>query len=697
MIVEAAESASIESAGVARGTITATSRGLLAMIELYRRAKKLFEQDEGSIIPRSILRDLVTALHYRDEHTFFHSQRVGQLALGLARHLYWNEETLHLLEVAALLHDIGKIGIPDHILYKPGQFTGDETSLMALGTEIANDILQICHVKPELRQAIVESRMHYSFLEDRSRELGQELSLAGRLLAVADVYESLSRDQVYRPAFTHPEIIKYFKEQSGKQFDPNMVTALIRWLKPEVLAQIQAESARQKMGNQQDGMEGSLATASLCNVFTHLYSLESSFAGILITDTNREIVLLSRGVQSLYGQNEQAPTPRHWSPDLFPVADPFEELLPEGTTPYEQALTEKRSSTLNVKLPGSKGEWADVELQTIPLIDFNNQLQGVAEFYKYKNRNQLQNAQYRELALQASRDALTGVANRGELENQLAIIMDKFKKDPQINFFSVIYLDIDHFKSINDTYGHAVGDEVLVKLARLLQREAYSSELVARYGGEEFVIVCPELQLVQAVGRAERFRLEISKLKFESVPSLSITSSFGVATSEPGDSLGSLLKRSDKALYQSKRDGRNRTTALQREEIETSKPAEKGKADQEMVFMADMHCMLHEDILVMKLKGFVQEKRARLISIEEGKAVIQVGREGLFTRWGKKEKRQPVRIDIDASDALRPATPKSPKRRLRIKISPVGVPVSREIFLHRARHIFRDLRSHFIE
>ncbi len=697
MIIETAEKPTTNFATAAPVALRATPRGFLAIVELYQRAKKLHEQDTESIIPRSILRDLVTALRYRDENTFLHSQRVGQLAVGLARHLYWNEETIHLLEIAALLHDIGKIGIPDHILYKPGQLTGDETSLMALGTEIANDILQICHVKPELRQAIIESRMHYSFLEDQTRELGQELSLAGRLLAVADVYESLSRDQVYRRAFTHEEIIDYFNEQAGKQFDSNMVTALVRWLTPEILAQIQISSG-QLQSNRSDGTtEGSLATTSLCSVFAELYSLESSFDGILITDSNQEIVLLSRGAQSLYGQNEQDPLPRYWSPEVFPIADPFEEKFPEGTSPYEQALTQKRSSTLNVKLPGSTGKWADVELQTFPLIDLNNQFHGIAELGKYKNRNQQQSTQYRELALQASRDALTGVANRGELENQLSTIMDKFKADPQGSIFSVIYLDIDHFKSINDTYGHAVGDEVLIKLARLLQREAYSSELVARYGGEEFVVICPDLQLMQAAGRAERFRLEIAKLKFDSVPSLSITSSFGVAVSEPGDSLASLLKRSDKALYQSKREGRNRTTALEREEIETSKPLDPEKPKDELIFIADMHCMLYEEILVMKLKGFVQENRARLLRIEKGKAVIQVGREGLFSRWGKKEKRQPVRIDIDASDALRPSTPKSPKRRLQIKITPVGIPSDRETFLQRARHVFRDLRSHFIE
>ncbi|MBL4886292.1 MAG: HD domain-containing protein, partial [Planctomycetaceae bacterium] len=230
MLFDTVDNTSTNTDAVATNTVNRTPRGLLRIVELYCRAKKQHQKEPNSQIPRSILRDLISALHYRDKNTFLHSQRVGQLAVGLARNLCWNEETQFHLEIAALLHDIGKIGLPDHLLFKPAQFTGDETSLMALGTEVANDILQVCHAKPELRRTIVESRMPFSFLEDQNRPLGKEICLAGRLLAVADVYESLSRNQVYRDAFSHEQIIAHLNDNAGTQFDPNIVTALTRWL-----------------------------------------------------------------------------------------------------------------------------------------------------------------------------------------------------------------------------------------------------------------------------------------------------------------------------------------------------------------------------------------------------------------------------------------------------------------------------------
>src|SRR5690606_10371383 len=125
--------------------------------------------------------------------------------------------------------------------------------------------------------------------------------------------------------------------------------------------------------------------------------------------------------------------------------------------------------------------------------------------------------------------------------------------------FSVIFLDIDYFKSINDTYGHTVGDEVLVDLARLLQHETYSGELVGRYGGEEFVVVCPGTDLMQSIKRAERLRVAISRGHLGNVKGLEVTASFGVTQSEPGDSVESIIRRADKALYKAKDLGRNRT------------------------------------------------------------------------------------------------------------------------------------------
>jgi len=127
---------------------------------------------------------------------------------------------------------------------------------------------------------------------------------------------------------------------------------------------------------------------------------------------------------------------------------------------------------------------------------------------------------------------------------------------------SVIILDIDHFKRVNDTYGHYVGDQVLQQLAEICSRNIRAIDILARYGGEEFVIVTPETAADEAAVTCERLRTEVAREAFPTTRGpIPITISLGVVDlSHPCRSLEELLDRSDQALYHSKENGRNRTS-----------------------------------------------------------------------------------------------------------------------------------------
>jgi diguanylate cyclase (GGDEF)-like protein len=131
-----------------------------------------------------------------------------------------------------------------------------------------------------------------------------------------------------------------------------------------------------------------------------------------------------------------------------------------------------------------------------------------------------QSREYVELKLAATRDPLTGVANRGQLETQLRHMLEEFHSNEGTRHLSTIFLDVDKFKRINDNYGHQVGDQVLVDLTRLLQHETYSGEIIGRYGGEEFVVLCPDTDLDAAVRRAERLRHAIQKSSIGGISTL---------------------------------------------------------------------------------------------------------------------------------------------------------------------------------
>lgn len=172
----------------------------------------------------------------------------------------------------------------------------------------------------------------------------------------------------------------------------------------------------------------------------------------------------------------------------------------------------------------------------------------LADAYRELKRNE---ARIHELML---RDPLTGVYNRRALGERLA---EELARSQRFGHpLGLLMMDIDHFKRINDRFGHLAGDQVLIGIARCLRRHVRKSDFVARYGGEEFVILLPETDAEGARRFAERLRAAIGVLEFGEIPAPSV--SIGVAASREDDTPDRLLQRADAALYAAKRGGRNR-------------------------------------------------------------------------------------------------------------------------------------------
>ncbi len=151
-------------------------------------------------------------------------------------------------------------------------------------------------------------------------------------------------------------------------------------------------------------------------------------------------------------------------------------------------------------------------------------------------------------------DPLTGALNRRGLEETYA--PQSHGKDTR---FAVVMVDIDRFKSINDTHGHIVGDEVLRHVARLLSQVLRTSDAIVRYGGEEFLLMFPDVGLSHALRIAERARIAVESHEIPVADVvLSVTVSMGVGVQRADESLETLLKRADAALYRAKEEGRNR-------------------------------------------------------------------------------------------------------------------------------------------
>ena len=173
----------------------------------------------------------------------------------------------------------------------------------------------------------------------------------------------------------------------------------------------------------------------------------------------------------------------------------------------------------------------------------------------------------KELHEQTLRDPLTGLYNRRYLNETLEREIARGKRGKK--HLSIIISDIDHFKKINDTYGHQVGDKFLIEVAAIMKKHARASDIVCRYGGEEFLLVLPDATKTSALKRAEELRKICADICIlHEGKKLKITLSFGVATHPiHGKDADELVVKADKAMYKSKRAGRNQVS-IWREDAE---------------------------------------------------------------------------------------------------------------------------------
>lgn len=169
-----------------------------------------------------------------------------------------------------------------------------------------------------------------------------------------------------------------------------------------------------------------------------------------------------------------------------------------------------------------------------------------------------------QLQVSAQTDALTGLATRVALDARFAICHEQAQRYARP--LTLIMLDIDHFKRVNDTLGHRLGDEVLREFSQLLQECIRGSDGLGRWGGEEFLILCPETTLEQAVAFAERICARARTYPFASGQQQTLSG--GVAELMPGDTLDALLQRAEAALAQAKAQGRDRVCFTANEELD---------------------------------------------------------------------------------------------------------------------------------
>ncbi len=268
-----------------------------------------------------------------------------------------------------------------------------------------------------------------------------------------------------------------------------------------------------------------------------------------------KIILANNNAVKLFGINPKE-IERYHLKDFFADSDNRRLLL-------ERIEEQKEVQDFEVLIKTPANETPFWLLTSANIIDYNYDVALYSAFQDITSRKN------REVLLQnqATRDPLTSLYNRRYFEDEVKkqIIKAKSANQP----YSVLMLDADHFKRVNDTYGHKTGDKVLIELAAKAEKALRDKDIVARYGGEEFVIFLPEINSAQAYKVADRLRQSISAIIVYSDDGQEVrfTVSVGVSSSEISDNVDTLVKTADEALYRAKENGRNRVEVFTKDDL----------------------------------------------------------------------------------------------------------------------------------
>jgi diguanylate cyclase (GGDEF)-like protein len=200
-----------------------------------------------------------------------------------------------------------------------------------------------------------------------------------------------------------------------------------------------------------------------------------------------------------------------------------------------------------------------VFIRATPIRDADGRIVGAIEIFNDNTANIAYRQRIEALEKEALLDSLTGLVNRRFIEMSLNSKLSEMVR--YRSSFGVLFIDIDNFKSINDLYGHDVGDEVLKMVAKTALNTARVFDIIGRWGGEEFVGLIANVNEEQLHAIAQRHRVLIEQSNFSRLTHvIKVTVSIGAALVQPGDTMETLLKRADQAMYESKASGRNRVS-----------------------------------------------------------------------------------------------------------------------------------------
>ena len=587
---------------------------------------------------------LFAALRARHAATAAHCLRVALGCSSWAPQLSLQEQHRDELEVAALLHDIGKIGVPDRVLLKPDPLTREDRATLDQRRAVGEQILLSCCASQDVLNIVKYAPAWFDGSRPGFDRYGGQLPLGARVVAIIDAYDAMTTEQVYRRAMSSEWATAELFACSGTQFDPELVehfcdvlAANTIGMTPDVsrrwLHELSADRSNDIWRRSAAGLDDFLDSEVIDKLF-HEKLLDSMHDGVIFVDTQLNILLWNRAAERLTGLTARETLHQRWSPEFIGMRDENNLTIHAENSPVDLALHSRIQTLRRLTVNGRNSERLSVDAHAVPVIGRDGVMHGATLLLHDASSQINLEERVQSLHVRATRDPLTNIANRAEFDRVQAEFVENHQKRAQP--CALIMCDIDHFKAVNDTFGHQAGDEVLVHFAAMLQRSCRQGDLVARYGGEEFVILCANCDNAIVTQRAEAIRRELEATPHPGLDNRPITASFGVTEIQAGDTPETMLRRADRALMRAKESGRNRVVQLG-----TGIPhdvKEKHRRRWQRWFQPSPSTRLLEETLVTavplavtmeKLRGFVSDHHAEIVATEDGKLELQITKQAV--------------------------------------------------------------------
>ncbi|MDQ5837263.1 MAG: diguanylate cyclase [Acidobacteriota bacterium] len=576
-----------------------------------RVAEKTREAAELSRLHLATVEALATAIDAKDQTTHFHVRRVQVYCGMMGELLGLSAGEIKALKAGALLHDVGKLAVPDHILNKPGQLSEAEFERMKVHTTVGAQILERVGFPYPVVPVVRYHHERWDGCGYPEGLKGEEIPLTARILSVVDCFDSAREDRPYRRGMTREEACALLRRGAGTHFDPRVVSIFLRHLadfEKEIniqgldhrgLTQEEWEH-RELLGEEGRAQASASAAASPAAVHRSdapdylsqitnahrevyaLYEIARTFGSSLdIEDTvmvlvNKvgHVVPFDLCAVYLYDEEKSYATAAH-------VAGRHAELLRgrafapgEGVVGF--VLANRRPSYLLDPML----DFSDVELPegcqfrsmvALPLVKDERVLGALAVYSQEPRRYTDDHLRLLDTVARLASDALANAMSHAEAESNA--LTDTLTGLPNsramyVHFeqeasrarrtgkpFQVVMLDLDDFKAVNDSFGHKTGDRVLREVGRIIHAQLREYDFLARYAGDEFVAIVQDLTSEQTTELRERIERAVSRfsLHVRGDKRARVGISVGAASyGVHGETLDQLLIAADEAMYSAK-------------------------------------------------------------------------------------------------------------------------------------------------